>query len=334
MKSVTISDVAQEAGVSVTTVSRYLNGNFAKMSSETQAKITQVIKELNYHPSASARRMRTNQSKVIGLVVGDISNVFSSLLFSGIYEVLQPRDYSVLLLNANNSAQEERKGINRLLEQEVDGLIIQPSQAKFADYQFISNNQVPFVTVDRDLVDQPKSVGKVMTNNFEASKQLGAELISAGYQQLLLISRTTVDISAQVPRIEGFKQIVTGTTATVTELNLAGHPENWLTQQIQHYNANGSKKTAIISLMGPLLFRTLAALQELKLTFPAQIGLASFDDWDWSKFVNGGIDLMQQDPKEIGRRAATMILASIEDPHGTKPSTKLIPATRVDGRSF
>lgn len=333
MKNVTISDVAKAAGVSVTTISRYLNGNFSKMSSETKAKITTTIQQLNYHPSASARKMRTNQSKMIGVIVGDVSNVFSSLLFSGIYEILQPRDYSVLLLNANNSASEERQGINRLLEQEIDGLIIQPSQPDFKDYQVILKNHVPMVTVDREVGNQPATVGKVVTNNFQASRQFGAELIQAGYAQLLLVSSTTVPISAQVPRIKGFKDSVKETASRVIELNLAGHTDDWLSQQIRHY-LNQGKKTVVVSLMGPLLFKTLTAFQKLQLTFPDQIGLASFDDWDWSKFVSDGIDLMQQDPKEIGRAAAKTLLATIKEPKAVTPATQLIPATRVLGHSF
>ncbi|GHP13591.1 HTH-type transcriptional regulator KdgR [Lentilactobacillus fungorum] len=334
MKNVTISDVAKAAGVSVTTVSRYLNGNFNKMSAETQAKITTVIKQLNYHPSASARRLRTNQSKTIGVIVGDISNVFSSLLFSGIYEILQPHDYSVLLLNANNSATEERKGLNRLLEQEVDGFIIQPSQSSFNDYQFVLKNQVPLVTVDREPSGHPQPISQVVTNNLDASRQFGAELIAAGYNQILLVSSTTVAISAQAPRIKGFKEIAAESSVRVVNLDLADQPTNWLDQQIQNYRQTPSKKTVIVSLMGPLLFKTLAALRHLKLHFPDQIGLASFDDWDWSKFVGDGIDLMQQDPREIGRQAAKILLTAIETAKATPPTTKLIPATRINGHSF
>lgn len=333
MKTVTISDVAKAAGVSVTTVSRYLNGNFAKMSTKTQAKIETVIHRLNYHPSASARRLRTNQSKVIGVIVGDISNVFSSLLFSGISEVLHPYDYSVLLLNANNSADDEQKGINRLMEQRVDGFIIQPSQTTIDDYQMLLKEKVPLITVDRDLGNVPASVGKVMTNNLAASQQFGTELIAAGYRQILLISSTTVSISAQAPRVVGLKAAIDGTQTTVTEINIAGHPDNWLTEQIQEKVANFSGKTVIVSLMGPLLFKTLASLRSLKLAFPDQVGLASFDDWNWSQFVGDGIDLMEQDPKEIGRSAAAMLLQSIKDP-ALVLKTKLVPAIRVAGHSF
>lgn len=334
MKNVTISDVAKAAGVSVTTVSRYLNGNFAKMSNSTQEKLARVIKELHYHPSASARRMRTDQSKMIGVIVGDISNVFSSLLFRGIYQVLQPDDYSVLLLNANNSAVEERKGISRLLEQQVDGFIIQPSQSHFSDYQFLITDKIPFVTVDRDLVDQPATVGKIMTNNVEASQKMSEELISAGYRQILLISRTTVDISAQIPRIQGFKNAVDGTDTVVTELNLVGHPDRWLADQIRERLKNTAKKTVIVSLMGPLLFKTLAALKQLKVEFPDQIGLASFDDWNWSQFVGSGVDLMQQDPEKMGRQAAKRLLQQIQHPKAILPAVELISAIRVKGHSF
>ncbi len=334
MKKITISDVAKAANVSVTTVSRYLNGNFAKMSVETQTKIADVIQKLNYHPSASARRLRTHSSKIIGVIVGDISNVFSSLLFSGIYEVLQPQHYSVLLFNANNAAKEERQGINQLLEQQVDGLIIQPSQPTFKHYQFLTKAHMPLVTADRDLSDQPADIGQVMTNNFEASFKFANEMIAANYQQILLISRTTVAISAQVPRIEGFKAAGRQANVPIIELNLAGHPDDWLSDQLNLYAAHSNKRTIVVSLMGPLLFNTLSTLRTLNLTFPDQIGLASFDDWNWSQFVGDGIDLMQQNPNEIGRQAAKVLLATINGEGTPKDGATLIPATRVRGGSF
>ncbi|MCH4170332.1 MAG: LacI family transcriptional regulator [Lactobacillus sp.] len=330
MENVTIADVAKAAGVSVTTVSRFINQNYGKMSPATKSKIENVIQKLNYHPSASARGMRTKHSNLIGVVVGDISNVFSSRLFSGIYDILQPQNYSVLLLNANNSATEETKGINRLLEQQIDGLIIQPSQNDFKNYQFITAADIPFVTVDRYLQNQPQTIAKVTTNNFQASQQTAAELLQAGYQRFILISDLAVPTSAQIPRIAGFSAL----TNNITTLNVANHPDSWLTAQLQQLLSGVTEKTVIVSLMGPLLFKTLASLRQLKLTFPDQVGLISFDDWNWAQFVNNGIDLIQQDPFKMGQSAAKALLATMQKQPLVNANTITIPAQRIKGHSL
>lgn len=80
---VTIKEVAKQAGVSVTTVSRYLNGRYERMSAATKEKVAATIKKLNYAPAASARRMRQDQSHLVGLLVGDVGNPFSTMLAKG-----------------------------------------------------------------------------------------------------------------------------------------------------------------------------------------------------------------------------------------------------------
>ena len=84
MKKITINDVAQKAGVSKTTVSRFLNNNYNNMSDHTKKRIEDVIKELNYRPNKQAQALKSKHSYLIGVVVADISNMFSSLLLKGI----------------------------------------------------------------------------------------------------------------------------------------------------------------------------------------------------------------------------------------------------------
>jgi LacI family kdg operon repressor len=135
---VTISDVAKAAGVSVTTVSRYLNGHYQKMSAQTKERIDATINQLHYVPAASARRLRQTQSHLVGVLVGDIANHFSSLLSKGIYDILQPAGYDVLLMNTNNSQEMEKKALDDLYQQRVDGIIVQPNSRSFEQYQSIS----------------------------------------------------------------------------------------------------------------------------------------------------------------------------------------------------
>lgn len=114
----TINDIAHAAGVSKTTVSRYLNGHFERMSEQTRQKIAQIIE-----------------------------NIFSSLLFKGADQVLAAADYSIMLMNANNSATLERRQLERLIKLRVDGVILQPSLMNADTYQLLADAQVP--TIDR-----------------------------------------------------------------------------------------------------------------------------------------------------------------------------------------
>ena len=134
---VTIKDVAERAGVSKTTLSRYLNGEFNRMSVDTKYRIRDVIKEMDYKPNPQARGLKNNQSFLIGLVVADILNYYSSVLIKGLQNALSNTDYQLLIMTADNSAEEEQKVIEKLLLQNVDGIILQPTTAKIANYQSI-----------------------------------------------------------------------------------------------------------------------------------------------------------------------------------------------------
>lgn len=332
-KNVTIADVAKSANVSVTTVSRYLNGNYKKMSPKTRSTIKETIQKLNYAPKASARKMRTDYSKMVGVIVADISNVFSSLLFKGIYDVLQPAGYDVLLMNSNNSNVEESNEIQRLFSQQVDGLILQPNSKTFEPYEIIQKSDLPMVTVDREIKDLPTSIDKVVSCNFDSSYQLGNYLRDKGYNNIVTVSRTLAEISAQGPRIEAFKQSADVGLMRYDNIETKNMTVGELTKQLSNKIESQSGKTAVISLMGPLLFDLLSIFKKLKVKFPNDIGLVSFDDWNWSQYVNDGVFLLRQQPELIGKIAATKLLDQIEK-SGISGSTTYVPVQVVKKSSI
>lgn len=332
-KNVTIADVAKSANVSVTTVSRYLNGNYKKMSPKTRSTIKETIQKLNYAPKASARKMRTDYSKMVGVIVADISNVFSSLLFKGIYDVLQPAGYDVLLMNSNNSNVEESNEIQRLFSQQVDGLILQPNSKTFEPYEIIQKSDLPMVTVDREIKDLPTSIDKVVSCNFDSSYQLGNYLRDKGYNNIVTVSRTLAEISAQGPRIEAFKQSADVGLMRYDNIETKNMTVGELTKQLSNKIESQSGKTAVISLMGPLLFDLLSIFKKLKVKFPNDIGLVSFDDWNWSQYVNDGVFLLRQQPELIGKIAATQLLDQIEK-SGISGSTTYVPVQVVKKSSI
>lgn len=122
-----MKDVAQLAGVSITTVSRFLNGNFKKMSSETADKIKNAIEKLNYIPNAAARQMVTNSSNLIAVIVSNIDDYFSTELFKGASSILEANGYMAVLFDSNTSSDKERQIIKTTSTYNFDGLIFQPN---------------------------------------------------------------------------------------------------------------------------------------------------------------------------------------------------------------
>ena len=123
-ETITIADIARQANVSTTTISRYLNGKYEYMSEQSREKIARIIKETGYRPNKMARGLKMQQSRVIGFVVADIANPFSSILAKGINDACRKAGYSMTLANTDEDPALERNAIRSMLDQRVDGIVI------------------------------------------------------------------------------------------------------------------------------------------------------------------------------------------------------------------
>ncbi|PJM73787.1 transcriptional regulator [Bifidobacterium primatium] len=332
-KTITIKEVARMAGVSVTTVSNYLNGQMARMSADTREKVGKVIEDLHYQPSSAAQSMRSNSTKIIGVIVGDISNIFSSMLFGGIQKVIKPRNYSLMLLSTGNDPADENLCINKLIRQNVDGLIIQPTQDDPEAFYPIVNAHTPLVIVDGIVKATPKNAAHVISDNTPSSKAMCRELHERGYRRIVTVSETTAPTSSQLPRLEAVRHCTAKLGMEHVMLDVRGHDDAWLAERLRENAGPDAPRTAVFPLMGPLLFRTLTALQAAGLEFPGDLGLVSFDDWNWGRFIGGGVDLLQRDIDEIGRLAGESILQIIEQGHPEQTEIS-VPTRRIAGHSL
>ncbi|MBW3088500.1 LacI family DNA-binding transcriptional regulator [Bifidobacterium sp. 82T24] len=333
-KTITIKEVARVAGVSVTTVSNYLNGQMARMSPETRGRVKKVIEDLHYQPSSTAQSMRSNSTKIIGVIVGDISNIFSSMLFGGIQKVIKPKNYSLMLLSTDNDPDDENLCIGKLIRQNVDGLIIQPTQDDPEAFYPIVTAHTPLVIVDGIVKATPKNAAHVTSDNTESSKAMCRELHERGYRRIVTVSESTAPTSSQLPRLEAVRHCAARLGMEHVMLDMRGHDDVWLAGRLRAImTPPDGPRTAVFPLMGPLLFRTLTALQAAELRFPQDLGLVSFDDWNWGRFVADGVDLLQRDIDEIGRLAGESLLQIIE--HGRPEQTEIsVPTRRIAGHSL
>ena len=118
-EKITIRDIAERAGTSKTTVSFFLNGKTDKMSEETQARIAQVIKETNYRPSIAARSLNAKETRLIGVIIGDITNTFANQIVKGIDDFARDNRYQLIVGNSNYNFENEKGYVNRMLQWEL-----------------------------------------------------------------------------------------------------------------------------------------------------------------------------------------------------------------------
>ncbi|OOM13881.1 LacI family DNA-binding transcriptional regulator [Clostridium saccharobutylicum] len=170
MRSVTMSDIAQEAKVSKTTVSKVLNNREINVSDSTRQNILNIAKRLNYIPNGVARSLTTRRTNTIGIILPDIENPFFAAMAKTIEEMAENRGYNVILCNSYNNEEKEDKYIRLLISKLVDGVIYGSGGNSKESLNVLRSNKVPFVVVDR-YIDSTYKYSGVFSKNIEGVKR-------------------------------------------------------------------------------------------------------------------------------------------------------------------
>ena len=321
MKKITIKEVAEEAGVSKTTISRFLNHNYGNMSKETKARIAEVIERLGYRPSKQAQALKSKHSYLIGVVVADISNMYSSLLLKGIGTILEKNGYQMIIMDAGNSITRERELLQKLLDQSVEGIILQPSSRQSQQYEFIKKHNIPLLLVDRQT--EPEQWPSVLTNNIAATKEVLEKALQQGYEEFFVLSEPIKNVSTRELRSQTVVQTVLAAKKKCQVIEVASKAE--LVEAIEAILAQPNKKLLFAS-NGRVLMESLAVLINKKIILPETIGITGFDDWSLTALVGPGITSIEQPSQKIGEIAAEELLKIvIENIH--QPEEFIVPST-------
>lgn len=180
--------IANELGVSIATVSLVLNGKNVKgrVSEEMSKKILKKAEELHYTPNSFAKGLKIGKSKTIGLIVADISNVFFGKLALYIQNEAEKKGYAVIIANTNEDSSEMDKMVRLLKSRQVDGLIITPPAGSEKAIQYLVNERIPLVLVDRNFPEL--HISSVLINNFEISYNAISKLIEKGFKNIAIIT--------------------------------------------------------------------------------------------------------------------------------------------------
>src|SRR5690625_3784628 len=207
MERVTINDVATYANVSKSTVSQYLNQRYDYMSEETKKRIKKAIKDLNYQPNILARSLRLRSTATIGVIVANILHSFSTRVTRAIEDVCSENDINVMICNADDDPEKEKKYFEILQAKQVDGIIVFPTGGNLKLYNEMNLENYPLVFVDR-LVDS-FSTNSVMLDNRKAVKLAVDHFIEKGYERLGFITTSLIyNTTPRRERIEEFKKLL------------------------------------------------------------------------------------------------------------------------------
>lgn len=324
-KRIVIADVAKKANISKTTVSRYLNGKYESMSAETRLKIQEVIKELNYRPSNIARSLKSRKSGLIGCVIADITSPFSSYLVKGVNDVCKKKGYQVMFVNTDNQKESELESIDSLLDNKLEGLIVNTTGYNDEYLIDIHENGMPIVMADRTLKNK-YLVDTITTENYHSTFNCIKFLHNQGYDKVAFFTEDPGEISSRIVRYNGYidamaklytldgnkyKFLVDSTDLNVCMENLKIYKEE-----------NPDENLCIFAVNGVTLLNVLSSMANLGYMPGEDFGICGFDDWGWASLIPPGITTLTQDSYKTGVMSAELMVKRIEK--GITPEKKYV----------
>lgn len=202
-KEITITDVAKQAGVSMATVSRVVNGN-NNVKETTRQKVMDVIDKLHYRPNAVARGLASKKSTTIGLILPNMGDLLYSNLAKGIDDVASMYKYNIILTSLKNGIGSEQQLFNDLLAKQVDGIIYMGETISNDIYKEMCNSRVPVVFAGA--IDDQQQISSVNIDYVKAVRDVVKFLIDNGNRKIALV---TGDLNSPINgkyRLEGYQQ--------------------------------------------------------------------------------------------------------------------------------
>lgn len=310
----TISDVAKAAGTGKTSVSRYLNGEQQLLSPALKARIEQAISELDYRPSQMARSLKRGRTRLIGLIIADITNPYSVEVMCGIEAACRDHGFTLLMCNTNNEVALEQYYIQLLSSYQVEGLIVNAVGMREEELNRLLQSRLPMTLIDRKIEGVDCNV--IGLKNGEASQQVTHHLIEQGFTALLFISEIIGSVNTRRERQHAFQETVASTEGVCgesAEISLQ-QPEKLRHCILDFLQRHGQQSCAIVTANGTLTLQVMKVLQAEGLECGRDLGLAGFDEMSWSSLAGRGITTLKQPTHQIGYSALKSVISLIKQP--------------------
>ena len=318
MKKITIEDVARRADVSKGTVSAVINGKNI-VRPETRDRILKVMKELNFRPRGVARNLRNDgHDKSIGVIIKDLNYPFYTSIATGVREYANSKGYSVVVTSSENDHESEKKLTHLFSAKDIKGTIIAPIVEGSAEIEHLFKLKMlnyPFV-----LLEAVKGIqaNVVAIDNLRAIKQAVKYLMESGHTRIVHFAGPPQSSHTQ-ERIEGFRHAFSESTLVFNKSMIVptgSHYDESYSRSIEYFRNRKREEfpTAIVCFNDQQALGVMIALLELGIRVPEDISIVGNDDIYYARIYPIPLTTIRAPQHEIGRKAAEMLIRSIEAP--------------------
>ena len=313
MKKITIKDIANEARVSISTVSFVLNDKGEKMgiSAAVIKKVQDIVEKLNYRPNMTATSLRTGKTKSIGLIVENISNQFFSVLAKVIEEEAVKLGYRVFYCSTDNDDDRAAELIQSLLQANVDGFIITPTERLEKSIDQLLKMKIPVVLIDRYFPEQ--EVSHVVMNNYEGAYIATELLIEKGRRNIAVINNNSGMIQMQSREngfIDAMKKAGIYNGDLILHIDYHSTEEDKVEEIIRFFENNKSID-GVLFLANYMGLAGLQAFRRMGIKMPEDLSIISYDDHYSFRLHSPSITVVEQPINTIAVKAVDLLMKQI-----------------------
>jgi len=324
----TIVEVAERAKVSIATVSNVIRGT-RRVSPKLEERVRVAIRELDYYPNEIARSLKVKQTRMLGMIIPDITNPFFPEIIRGAEDTAFERGYFLVTANTDEQIGRERRIVGALRSYRVDGILLASAPGKDASHiRSTMDAGISVVCLDRSVAGVKTDA--VLLDNVRGGRECVRHLIQSGHSKIAIITGS-LTLQTGRERLQGYEEALAEADIEVDrklifEGDFRDESGYRLAKELLRRHA---RPTAIFVCNGVMTLGVLKAFEEMNVRCPEDIALATFDDLAVDRSFHPHLTAVVQPSYDIGSRAATILMDRIEGKLTDEPFVVRIVPTLI-----
>ena len=328
----TMKDLARETGLGLATISKYFNGGSVR--EKNRKLIEAAAKKLNYVPNEVARSLKTQHSRVIGVIIPELSNAFITSIISSMEDILRKKDYAVIVCDCRSDPKREKEAVEFLMHRRVDGLINMATDPSGDHLSAALEAGIPILLVDR-LIDSLRGrVSAVIIDNVYAAGQAVRKLTGLGHRKIGLVLGNP-NLFTTDARLTGYLNALreAGIQPDEQYIRYSDYTMDGGYRAVQDLLRLKEKPTALFITNFDMTLGGMLALHHNSVRIPEDLSVIGFDKLELFAGVFPDLTLIRQPQMDIGRECANLMLELLSNPERQIPRIITLTTELSEGTS-
>jgi len=327
----TIKDIAKKTGLGLATISSYLNGG--NVREKNRILIEEAIEELHFEVNEIARGLKTNRTRLIGIIIPELNNPFFAEVVAEMEDILRNNGYATMLCDCRTDEKREKEAIDFLKRRRVDGIISMPVTKDVRCFRGLQKAGIPVVTVDRKI--EGLDCDCVLVDNRGGTRQAVEQFIRAGHKRIGIITGKD-EVYTTKERLLGYFDALEAAGIERDDRLIANGQFTIRggASALKELVENNADMTAVYVCNYEMMVGAMIEINDLGLRIPEQLSLIGFDNIEFAKACVPRLSIVTQPTKDIAKEATNCMLHRLECGKQENVRTTSLPTGFLEGKSI